>query len=184
MAFLRRCIEVEQEDQDRNSIAQLILHESTSFLRRIIGPVGGPGETTLSYVCPRCHRYPFDHYIWWVSTKHGKKQSNLWCAACGGQYDWRDPNKVLVTQDSTDRSEAKVFRVHAPSNGLRENLMCALKLLAKQQLRGDSIVRVLVEVSRKKRFKILDELRRVHHGGHSIGGESRRLGKRTQWCAQ
>ena len=47
-----------------------------------------------------------------VSTGHGNdnkkknKQCNWWCAACGGQYDGRAPNKVLVTS-----------RQHAPPKG-------------------------------------------------------------------
>ena len=32
-------------------------------------------------------------------------------AACGGQYDWRAPNRVLVMQDTTDHREATFFRV-------------------------------------------------------------------------
>ena len=85
---------------------------------------------------------PLEDYIWWVLTGHGKKLCNWWCAACVGQYNWRDPNRVLVVQDSTDRSEAKVFRAHAPPLGACENLVCALKLLANQQTGGDSLVRV------------------------------------------
>ena len=76
--------------------------------------------------------------IWWVSSGHGdvnkKKQRKWWCAARVGQYDWRNPNRILVIQDSTDRSEAKVFGAHAPPNGVCENLMCSLKLLANRQL--------------------------------------------------
>ena len=30
-------------------------------------------------------------------------------AACGGQYDWRAPNRVLVMQDTTDHREATFF---------------------------------------------------------------------------
>ena len=30
------------------------------------------------------------------SAKSGEKQCNWWCAACGGQYKWRDANRVLV----------------------------------------------------------------------------------------
>ena len=30
-------------------------------------PVQGQGGVTLSYVFPHRHRYPFEHYIWWVS---------------------------------------------------------------------------------------------------------------------
>ena len=93
-------------DGDRRSIAHQILPKSTDVLRRIIVPVGGQGGVTLSYVCPHCHRFPPEDNIWWVSTEHGKKQSNWWCTACGGQYDWR---RALVILDSTDCSEAKAL---------------------------------------------------------------------------
>ena len=56
---VRECYsEVEQEDEDRKSIAQLILQKSSDSLRRIIVPVEGQGEVTLSCVFPQCHRYP------------------------------------------------------------------------------------------------------------------------------
>ena len=74
--------------------------------------VEGQGGVTLSYVCPHCHRVPREDYIWWISG-HGKKQCNWWCAACGGQYDLKAPNRVLVIEDSTDCREAKVFLAHA-----------------------------------------------------------------------
>ena len=61
----------------------------------------GRRGVTLSYVCPHCHRCPLEDCIWRNSTQHGKKQSNWWCAACGGK---------LVFQDSTDRRGAKVFQ--------------------------------------------------------------------------
>ena len=73
-----------------------------NFLRRIIVLVEGQGGVTLSYVCPLCHRYPLEDYIWCVSTGHGdsskkkKRQCNWWCAACGCQYDRRNPSKVLA----------------------------------------------------------------------------------------
>ena len=38
-----------------------------------------------------------------------KKQCIWWCAACGGQYDWKAPNRVLVVQDSRDRRDEKCF---------------------------------------------------------------------------
>ena len=62
------------------------------------------------------------------SSNKKKKQCNWWCAACGGQY----PNGGLVIHYSTDRREGKVFRAHAPPIGVCENVLCSLKLLAKQ----------------------------------------------------
>ena len=56
--------------------------------------------------------------------KRKKKQCNWWCAACGGQYDWKDPNRVLVTHDVADPSEAKVFR--ATPRRVRARIFCAL----------------------------------------------------------
>ena len=53
-----------------------------------------------------------------MSSGHGDgnnrktKECNWWCAACGGQYDWRAPNRLLVRQDSVDPREANVFRAH------------------------------------------------------------------------
>ena len=90
-------------------------------------------------MCPHCHRLLLVDYVWWVSTKHCEKKKG---AACGGQYDWRNPNRVRVKQDSMDRSEAKVFRAQAPPQGACENLVSARKLLASQH---DSPVQVLVE---------------------------------------
>ena len=101
-ARVRECYnKVEQEEEDRQSIAQDILRKSTEFMRRSIVPVEGQGGVALSYVCPHCHLFPLEDHIWWISFGHGQKQCNWWCAACGGQYDWRAPNRVLVMQDST-----------------------------------------------------------------------------------
>ena len=72
------------------------------------------GGVFLSYVCFHCRSFPFEDYIWWVSSGHGdgnrkKEQCNSWCAACGGQYDWRAPNRVLVMQDSVGFERQKYF---------------------------------------------------------------------------
>ena len=95
------CSGVEEEYGARKCAVQQISMKSAHFLRQIIVPVQGRGGVTLSYVPEDC--------IWWVSTLHGKKQCN-WCPACGGQYDWKASNRVVVIQDSTDRRDAKVFR--------------------------------------------------------------------------
>ena len=36
------------------------------------------------------------------SAKSREKQCNWWCPACGGQNKWRDPNRVLVIQDTAE----------------------------------------------------------------------------------
>ena len=85
----------------RLGIVQEILRKSTDFLRRIIAPVGG---VTLSYVCPSCNSFSCEDHSWWVSSGHDdgnnwkKKHCNWWCAACGGQYEWRAPKRILVVQ--------------------------------------------------------------------------------------
>ena len=95
------------------------------------------GGVTLSRVCPHCNNFPLD-YIWWVSTGHGdgnnrkKRNCSWWCAACGGQYEWRAPNRILV-QLGTYANEAKVCKAHAASQGPCDNLTKALMLLANQQ---------------------------------------------------
>ena len=50
--------QMEQIDEDRRNIAQLVLLESTDFLKRIIVPVEGHGGVTLSYVCTHLPSIP------------------------------------------------------------------------------------------------------------------------------
>ena len=76
---------VKREIERATARWRLILHKSTDFLRQITVIVEGQGAVILSYVCPHCHRYPLEDYVWWVSSGHGEKQRNWWCAACGGQ---------------------------------------------------------------------------------------------------
>ena len=93
---------------------------------------------------------------------------------CGGQYNWRNPNRVSVIQESADPSEATVFRAHAPPPGACENLVCTLKFLANEQPGGDSPVQVLVEaVQELSRLKMMDEFGRFI----TRGGENRRPGE-------
>ena len=127
---------VASEDIGRLSIAQEILRKMTDFLRRIIAPVDGMGGVTMSHVCPHCSCFPLDDYNWWVSTGHEdgnhrkKKHCNWWCAACGGQHEWKAHNRILVVQLGANANEAKVFKAHAAPLGLCDNSTNALKLLA------------------------------------------------------
>ena len=76
-----------------------------------------------------------------MSTGHGdgnnrkKKHCGWWC---GGKYGWRAPNRILVVQLGTNANEAKVFKAHVAPQGLCENLVNALELLAKQQTDADN----------------------------------------------
>ena len=45
-------------------------------------------------------------------------------------YEWRARNRVLVVQIGTNEDEAKDFRAHAIPQGLCENLINLLELLA------------------------------------------------------
>ena len=62
--------EVKQEDEERKSIVQQIMHKSTDFQRRIIMPIERQGRVTLSRVCSHCHRYLLEDNIW-CSSGHG-----------------------------------------------------------------------------------------------------------------
>ena len=55
--------------------------------------IGGQGGVTMSYLCPHCNSFPLEDYVWWVS---GEKSTNWWCASCGEQYDWKQPNRLFV----------------------------------------------------------------------------------------
>ena len=64
-------------------------------------------------------------------------------------------------QESTDRREAIVFRSHAAAQGVCDNLINALKLMANQQKDGDSPVKMVVQgFQEKSRLKIMEGLRR------------------------
>ena len=69
---------------------------------------------------------------------------------CGSKHEWRAPNGILVVQLGTNEDEAKVFRAHAVPQGLRENLINALKVLANQQRDGSSPVQNIVTGLRGK----------------------------------
>ena len=117
------------------------------------------GGVTLSYVCPHRNSFPLEDKIWSVSSGDGcannrkKKHCNWWCAACGGQYEWRAPNSILVVQLGVNANETKVFKAHAAPLGLCDNLINALKLLANQQKDGDSPIQSIVTGSHERSSK-------------------------------
>ena len=132
-----------REDIGQLSIAQQILRKSTDFLETDHRASRRNGR---SHFFVRLHAFLDDH-LWWVSTGHGdgnnikKKHCNWWCAACGGQYEWRAPKRILV---------AKVCKTHAAPLGLCDNLVNALKLLANQQKDGRPNSKHHYRTARKK----------------------------------
>ena len=54
------------------------------------------------------------------------------------------PNRLLVVQPGESASQAKVFKAHAVPQGLCENLINALKLLANRQKDGDGLLQGIV----------------------------------------
>ena len=111
---------------------------------------------TLSYVCPHRDVFLLEDNIRWVSTGHGngnnrkKEHCSQWCVVCGGKFEWRAP--------STNANGAKVFKAHAAPQGLCENLINALNLLANKQTHGDSPIQSIVtglhERSRKNHIAV------------------------------
>ena len=88
--------QVAQDEARKMSIVQEIMFKSTDYLRRIVAPVGGQGGGTMSYLCPQCNSFLMEDYIWWVPGR--KKHTTWWCAMCGKEYDWKQPNRLLVVQ--------------------------------------------------------------------------------------
>ena len=137
-SYRRATMRCHSEDKDRKRIVQQILQKSTDFLRRINVPVRGAGRSHIVVRVPslpplaacRSPRSKGD------SSKKGKQPCDWRCTACSGQYNQKDPNRVLVILDSAGPSDASVFRAHAPPQGASENLMCALKLVANQEMGG------------------------------------------------
>ena len=89
------------------SIVQEIMHKSTDYLRRIIAPVGGQGGVTMSELQP----FPFGRLR---LVGHCQKEvhqlvvCDLW-----KEYDWKQPNRLLVVQTGESVEQAKVFKAHA-----------------------------------------------------------------------
>ena len=130
---------------------------SLEILRQTLSSCGGSSrqsmereESPYRTFFPYCNCFPLKDYNWWLSSGHGdgnnrkKKYCSWWCAACGGQNEWRAPNRILVVQLGTNANEAKVFRAYAAPQGLCDNLNNALSLLANQQKDGDSPIQSIV----------------------------------------
>ena len=125
-----------------------------------------------------CNSVPLEDHIWSESTGHGddnnskKRHCSWWCAACGGQYEWIAPNRILVVQVGTNATEA--FKAHAAPQGPCDNLINVLKLLANQQKDGDSPNQCTVTgLNARSRRGIMDRLRRFsqadNHSAVDVG---------------
>ena len=132
---------VAQDEAEKMNIVQEIMLNSTDYFRRITAPVGGQGGVTVSYLCPNCNSFLLEDYVWWVSAG---KTTKWWCAICGAEYDWKQPNRFLVVQTGESVEQAKVVKAHAVPQGLCANLISALKLPANQQEDGDVLVQNIV----------------------------------------
>ena len=76
------------------------------------------------------------------------------------KFNWRPPKRLLVVQTGVSASQAKVFKAFAVSQGLCENLINALKLLANQQKDGDSPIQSIVTgLCARSRKGLVDGLR-------------------------
>ena len=69
--------------------------------------------------------------MWWVSA--GKNTEIGGAQSVEKSFEWRAPNRLLVVQTTASASQAKVFKAQAVPQGLCENLINPLKLLANQQ---------------------------------------------------
>ena len=108
------------------------------------------------------------------SKNRKKNHCSWWCAVCGGKYECRAPNRILVVQLGSSANEAKVFRAHVAPQGLCEKLINALKLLANQQTDGDSPIQSIVTgLEKRSRKGIMDGLRSfiemVNHSALDVG---------------
>ena len=86
---------------------------------------------------------------------------------------------MLVVQTGESASQAKAFKAHAVPQGLRENLINALKLLANQQKDGDSpmqsVATGLCERSRKGTMEgFTNSLKMDNHCALEVGSSEGR----------
>ena len=72
MAKLKNSVfQARQEADQRKSSVQQVLQGCTDFFEADHRASARAGRVTLSYECPRCHRFPLEDYIWCVSSRHG-----------------------------------------------------------------------------------------------------------------
>ena len=82
---------------------------------------------------------------------------NLW-----RKYKWRAPNRLLVVQTGDSTSQARVFKANTVPQGVCENLIDALKLLANQQRDGDSPIQSIVTgLCERSRKGVMEGLRNI-----------------------
>ena len=173
---------VARDAVERLGIVQEIFRKSTDFLLRIILRQSVEWEESRCRIsiCPHCNSFPLEDHIRWVSTGHGdsnngkKKHCSWWCAACGGQYEWRAPNRILVVQLGTSATEAKEFKAHAVPEGLCDDLINALKRLGNQQTDGDCPMQNTVTgLQERSRERVRNGLRSFieldNHGALDVG---------------
>ena len=100
--------------------------------------------------------------LFWARRRQQPQEEAVQLVVCRvWLQDWRNPSRILVIQDCTDRREATVFRAHAAPHGVCGNLVNALQLLANQQQGGDSLVEVPVEgLQERSRLKIMEGSRK------------------------
>ena len=107
------------------------------------------------------------------SSKKVKKQRSWCCAACVGQYNWKDPNRVLILHDRADSIEAKVFGLTRHLS-VRESHVC-------HQIAGPLATRAGTTWWTRRRFagaeqvENLDCAKEADPGGQPRGGEEWRL---------
>ena len=101
--------------------------------------------------------------------------------APNGQCDWRAPNRVLVLQDDKNSRNVEVFRAHAAPQGMRDNLINALKRLTNKELGGDSAVKMVVPgLLEKSRHRTMDGAQEVQCSGQVCSSEDSRSGERDK----
>ena len=99
--------------------------------------------TSARASCTRCCRRAWTNHR--ASSRAGRRHTVVRVQLA--VRDIRLQLEVSVIQDGADPSVAKVVRAHSPPQGARENLVCALKLLATVQAGGDNLVDTIFEGS-------------------------------------
>ena len=126
----------------RLSIVQGIMLTSTDFLRRIMAPAGEDKEVSRCRICAQTATV-----FSWKTACGGFQQGRstaAGCAICGENMIGERPTSCWWCKQATVPVRPRCSKAHAVPQGLCENLINALKLLANQQKDGDSPVQSLV----------------------------------------
>ena len=171
--------EVRQDDDERRSIVQQILHKSQNILGRVVVPADCR-TCVLTVIGIRLKTAS----CWFrrgtaTTSRSGKSNATGGAGHAVASTIGGTQTESWFFRTARTAARRRRFGAHALPQGVCENLLKALTLSS--QISRREVTVLLRCTSRglpeRSRVKMMEELRRVHQGGEPRGGEHWPLGK-------